>query len=270
MKPITIAAAAFLALMPTAAAVASGPESLRDCREQTDPDRVTQACSSVIDAGASETARNRATAYIYRAGVYLQKNDRPRALADYDAAIATDPTFSHGFFQRGLFYHRGGDLVRAKADYDTALKLDAKLIPAYLNRGTIHYQLLSYRLALADFDSAVALKPDDPDLLHNRGLARLALGRIDPAISDFSRALEHAPQFPRFWFNRGRAQAAKTEFAAAASDFAAALERDSGYTLAQTCLTAAKEAQAAKDAKRRPFFPMHCLRDVPTPPRPSL
>ncbi|MCC7348157.1 MAG: tetratricopeptide repeat protein, partial [Variibacter sp.] len=90
----TCAALVALALMGTAvpAAAQSAPadRALKDCMNLPDPDQNIRDCTTVIEQGEAQSARNRAIAYLNRAIAYLQKNDSARALPDLDAAIALD------------------------------------------------------------------------------------------------------------------------------------------------------------------------------------
>ncbi|MDH8324173.1 tetratricopeptide repeat protein, partial [Klebsiella pneumoniae] len=74
-----------------------------------------------------------AQAYYNRAHTYALKQERERAIADYDQAISLQPLFSD----------------------------------AYVNRAVLHLMLRNFKAALSDLDTAIRINPKDVTALTN-------------------------------------------------------------------------------------------------------
>src|SRR5262245_66657828 len=61
---------------------------------------------------------------------------------------------------RGLANHENGDYDLAMADFDKAIALDPTLAVAYSNRGMVHYDEGDHDRAVADYDTAIELDRD--------------------------------------------------------------------------------------------------------------
>jgi tetratricopeptide (TPR) repeat protein len=88
-----------------------------------DADNIIAICGALI--GNEKTARaDRIKALIARAGAYDRKDQIDRALGDYDTALRIDPTLADIFNIRGELWRRKGDRPRALADFAAAIKLN--------------------------------------------------------------------------------------------------------------------------------------------------
>ena len=83
----------------------------------------------------SRSSPQDATAYNNRGNARQAQGDLAGALADYDQAIALNPTGRHGLQQPGIARAAQGDLAGALADYDQAIVLNPQDATAYNNRG---------------------------------------------------------------------------------------------------------------------------------------
>lgn len=89
------------------------------------------ACTAVI--GSDAASEIRAKALNNRGVLESGDGDGPRAMADFDAALAIDPRYSAALYNRAQAWRRSGDTARADADFAQAVRLDpglAKFIPA--------------------------------------------------------------------------------------------------------------------------------------------
>ena len=110
------------------------------------------------------------------------------AIADYDKAIALDPTLAHAFSNRGLAKHVLKQYEAAIADFNKAIALDPTLAIAFSNRGVAKYELKQYEAAIADFNKAIDLDPNDSDALVMRAMAAGYLGDTQQMCRDFNAA----------------------------------------------------------------------------------
>jgi tetratricopeptide (TPR) repeat protein len=86
-----------------------------------DADKIIAVCSALVDN--EKTARaDRIKALIARAGAYDRKEMIDRAIGDYDTALRLDPTLADIFNARGELWRRKGDRPRALADFGAAIK----------------------------------------------------------------------------------------------------------------------------------------------------
>jgi regulator of sirC expression with transglutaminase-like and TPR domain len=95
----------------------------------------------------------------------------------------------------GVLYSERQELPKAEAEYRAAIDLDRKLPSAWYNRGKVYFELGRFDEAVRSFDRALRLYPTDLWALNNRALSLSALGRFDDARMDLNRALSLDPTF---------------------------------------------------------------------------
>jgi len=149
------------------------------------------ACTAIIESG-KETPANLAMAYYDRGTEYAASKNDVRAIADYDRAIAINPTAS-AYFNRGNSYHRTGNDEHSIADYDSAIQLDPKYVKAYTNRGNRYFTKGDYQAAIAVFQAALTVDPQHATALYGRGLSLEKLGRTTEGEADIAKAKEIDP-----------------------------------------------------------------------------
>ncbi len=79
-----------------------------------------------VSAHAQVTHRASAASYLERGNAWAAKGEWERAIADFDLAIAFDPSFAGAYYNRAIARHRVGNLVGALADLDRAIRLNLK------------------------------------------------------------------------------------------------------------------------------------------------
>ena len=88
-----------------------------------DADKVIALCGALIDN--EKTGKpDRIKALIARATAYDRKDQIDRAIGDYDTVLRLDPTLADIFNNRGELWRRKGDRPRALADFAAAIKLN--------------------------------------------------------------------------------------------------------------------------------------------------
>ncbi|PWT86843.1 MAG: hypothetical protein C5B56_11785 [Proteobacteria bacterium] len=157
---------AWLALVPAAqpAVAQQGPAGIgqaaleRATCETSFGLAATSACTRAITSGefsGRELARLRAR----RAEAFSKIGSLEAAIADYDAAIALDPTDPASFARRAGAWRDKGAFDLAIADYSEAIRLDPLLVSALVQRGLIYERQRQLGWARADFATALALPP---------------------------------------------------------------------------------------------------------------
>jgi tetratricopeptide (TPR) repeat protein len=88
-----------------------------------DADRIIAICGALIDNEKTQRA-DRIKALIARGAAYDRKEMIDRAIGDYDTVLRLDPTLADIFNARGELWRRKGDRPRALADFGAAIKLN--------------------------------------------------------------------------------------------------------------------------------------------------
>jgi len=105
-----------------------------------DADKIIVVCGALIDN--EKTLRpDRVKALIARAGAYDRNDQIDRAIGDYDTALRFDPTLSDIFNARGELWRRKGDRPRALADFGAAIKLNPQHEAARANYKSLAQEL---------------------------------------------------------------------------------------------------------------------------------
>src|SRR5713226_7136357 len=119
----------------------------------TDDDKIVSACGALIDHEKTERA-DRIKALIARGGAFDRKDMIDRAISDYDTVLRLDPAQADIFNARGELWRKKGDRPKALADFGAAIKLKPDHPAA---RG--NYKSLAQELERLGALKAVAGKP---------------------------------------------------------------------------------------------------------------
>jgi tetratricopeptide (TPR) repeat protein len=118
-----------------------------------DPDAIIAVCGALIDNDKTPRA-DRIKALIARAGAYDAREMIDRAIGDYDTVLRLDPTLADIFNARGELWRRKGDRPRALADFGAAIKLNPQHEAARAN-----YKSLALELERIGAQMAIKNKP---------------------------------------------------------------------------------------------------------------
>jgi tetratricopeptide (TPR) repeat protein len=160
----------------------------------SDDDRIVGACGMLIDN--ERTARaDRLKALIARGGAFIRKDQVERAIADYDDILRLDPQADF-FNTRGELWWRKGERPKALADFAAALKLNADHPLARDN-----YRKLARELERLGAQMAVAGKPSFNCATARRAVekaicANPELADLDRAIYAFNARVIREAQSP--------------------------------------------------------------------------
>jgi tetratricopeptide (TPR) repeat protein len=97
--------------------------------------------------------------------------DYPTALNFYNESIASDPTFTLVWIEKGKVLVRLNRSAEAISAYDSALALDNNISEIWNNRGEALMNLGRYTEALDSFEKALQIAPDYTTAKENKDLA---------------------------------------------------------------------------------------------------
>ncbi len=166
-----------------------------------DPDLSIGACTALIQSGR-EPNSNLALAYSSRGSAYDHKGLHDQAIADFNQAIAFNPSDAVSYINRGVAYAHKGLHDQAFADYNQAIALNPGDAIAYKDRGGGYEAKGLHDQAIADYTHAIALTPSDAGAYAGRGDIYKAIGRYDQAIADYDQAILLSPSYAEARANR--------------------------------------------------------------------
>jgi tetratricopeptide (TPR) repeat protein len=247
---------------PSGSSVPSAGNATRDHQDCTgsNPERVITGCTRMTQNPA-ESPHNRAIAFYNRGGIYKQRKDYDRAIADYSEAVKIDPQYVNAYINRGMAYDSKGDNDAAAADFSRAIELKPDEPLAYYDRGyirswekhdydgaiadlskaielgtkdapTYFYRAMAYqgkkdyRHAIADYDEGLKQTPNNAIALSYRGTSYQNLADFDHALADYNAAIKADPQYAPAYAGRGYLRRIQGDFDAAIADYSAAIKLD--------------------------------------------
>lgn len=158
-----------------------------------------------------------------RAGAAYGAGDFEQAIVDYSLFILLNPTFSQGYYWRGMSYVSLEDYENALNDLSRALDLPSPsaefTAEIYASRSAIYAQQEQFDLALADLDAGLLINDASPDLHYRRGLIYVNQQRNAEALADLNVVVDLAPNFPNGYSVRGYVHQQLGDLEAAAADF---------------------------------------------------
>lgn len=142
-----------------------------------DADKIIEICGALTDNEKTERA-DRIVALMARASAYGRKDMIDRAITDYDAVLRLDPTLADIFNARGELWRRRGDRPKALADFGAAIKLNPDHPTAKGNYKSLAQELerLGALMAVAgkpSFNCAAARRSVEKAICANPELANL-------------------------------------------------------------------------------------------------
>src|ERR1700688_84310 len=145
--------------------------------EAHDDDKIIAICGPVID-GEKTPRDDRIKALIARAGAYDRKDQIDRAIGDDDAVLRFDSTLADIFNARGELWRKKGDRPRALADFAAAIKLNPDHPTARGNYKSLAQELERLGALMAvynkpSFDCATARRAVEKAICANPELANL-------------------------------------------------------------------------------------------------
>ena len=175
-------------------------------------------CTTAIESGQLSPA-NLTIALLRRAGLYRQRGEGGRALADIDRALRLSPDNASALFDRGITYYVMDRPDLAVGDFTAVISLWPESAEAFDSRGKAYSVIGAYDEAISDFNRALGLRPDTADYLNNRGSIHSKTGDFKRAVRDFDDAIRLDPNHVAALYNRGMAYVAEGDADLAKKDF---------------------------------------------------
>ncbi|MGD8495864.1 MAG: tetratricopeptide repeat protein [Gemmatimonadales bacterium] len=172
----------------------------------------------------------------------------PRALEEFERAVAIDSTFALGWagVADGYVLGRGYRTLdlpldevirRARAAMQRAERLDPGLMETHAARGALLLYLeQDFRGAERELSKVIELSPSNAQAYDWLGDALMALGRLDEALPLYQQATELDPLFPLVHRDFARALEAAGQCERAVSEARKALELDPSHFFAYSML----------------------------------
>jgi tetratricopeptide (TPR) repeat protein len=120
-----------------------------------------------------------------------------QAIANYNQALARDPSLVEAHNNLGNLLDEIGDLTAARQHYETALRLAPDNALAHENLGTLLLKLGQFDQALGQYQAATRQQPADAHVPYLVGKAYLRRGEPDEAVKWLHQALELDPNDPQ-------------------------------------------------------------------------
>jgi len=173
----------------------------------------------------------------YEAGTraLFQDWDLELAIHEFTQALEIEPGFAPAYHLRGVAHREAGHWREAQADFDQALALNPSMAEVYLDRAQLYlYGLDQAEQALSDLTQAINLAPDYVEAYNLR--AQVYLWYLDDsaqALADLDTVIELAPDFGEAWCMRGSLYLNRDEYARALPDLRQGVERspDDAYCI---------------------------------------
>ena len=132
---------------------------------------------------------NLALAHHWRGAEYLKTGRDDEAIADFDRALALNPTLYAAYYDRAIALRHKGELTRAIADYSEAIRQNPDVNYFYLHRGQAYAANHQLNEAVADYKKALYYRPESVPAFVALGDALMEQGRRAEALDAFEQAM---------------------------------------------------------------------------------
>lgn len=165
----------------------------------------------------------------YQTGMQALANQETReAFAEFQRAIALEPSFAAAHYQLGLLYGQQSRWKPAVQAFQTAIHIDADFADAHCRLGEAYLiGLAQAKVAIPPLKRALQAQPDMERARRLLGTAYLRQNRIDDAIQHLKRASDTEARYLL-----GLAYFQKDDFAKAIPHFEAVIQREKRHAKA--------------------------------------
>jgi hypothetical protein len=127
----------------------------------------------------------------YSRGITFKKmGQKDRAIEDFDAVIAMDPTYYQAYNYRGILYGEEGSFDKAIEHFNKAIAIHPAYANAYANRGFTYAIIGQAHRALDDYNKAIELDEKFAAAYGERGNLYLRRGETGLALFDFQQGCD--------------------------------------------------------------------------------
>jgi len=164
LSVLVVAALAAIPASTTAAVLTVGGGYAHSCYKAADAQDARSTAIQTCNHALSEDALSpddRVATLVNRGIVHLRRIDLPQAEADFDAALAIDPTQAEAWLNKAVLHARHGKSVDAMPMVQKALELKTnRPALAYFVRAMAYEDSGNIRAAYHDLQRAQALEPN--------------------------------------------------------------------------------------------------------------
>ncbi len=155
-----------------------------------------------------------------RRGLQLANTgDIKGAIAEYEAALALDPSLAVAHESLITLYGRAGDWANAETHYRKAVALGFNLADVHYDYGVLLGLQQKWDQAAEAYRQALAVNPSHAQAHNNLGQILERSRQYDAALASYRRATDSQPTFRLAHFNAGRALVALGRPAEAIAEF---------------------------------------------------
>jgi len=239
MNPGCLAAAAFVAVLLSAAAGARGAQessgparaSVAQTKPATDPvPQLEQALAknpddpkinvalglAYLDRGddaralerlqhAVKVAPDSAEAHNWLGVVLLDRSDFPQGIAALRKAVALDPKYARAYANLGSALAKSGEFEEAEAVFRKALALEPESMTAHFNLGMALREKGDLKAALQHLRRVVEANPGNAAMHYELGQTLRQSGELGEAMAEFERAVAINPELREGYYALGAA-----------------------------------------------------------------
>ena len=136
---------------------------------------------------------DKATAYVYRGIVNLERENFYDAEEDFQTALAVESELKEALFDLALAQEN----IPKKIDdaiktYDTLLAIDEKFVDGWYNRGRLKLAKDDYKGAISDFESSLAIETINADAYNDIAIAYFKQKKYEDAWQFMQKAAEQS------------------------------------------------------------------------------
>lgn len=174
---------------------------------------------------------NFAEGYFWKGMIYLEQNDRVKAISSFLTTIEQNPEYTEAYMQLALLNLDPAPMI-AHQYLSNVLLLNPKHIEALYARGILVQRQGYPDSAMGDYDKILSLAPSHFDATYSIGYVHLLEERYDDAVAWFSKALQINHNDHKAIYNRGLAYEMRGDKDMAQQEYRTVLKIEPGFDLA--------------------------------------
>jgi tetratricopeptide (TPR) repeat protein len=164
---------------------------------------------------------HKARPYYGRAKIYNDLKQYPEAITDCNKALENDPRCAEAYNNRGmaLALLNRNNFPKAFADFDSALSIQPLYPDAMQNLANMLFMVGNYDSAIVKFYNFIQAFPNAVGGYNGLGASYMNKNMLDSAIVNFDKGIKLTTENAQLYFNRGLAYLKKNQFNSAMLDF---------------------------------------------------
>jgi serine/threonine protein kinase/Tfp pilus assembly protein PilF len=168
-----------------------------------------------------------AAAKAFRAQMLFAEGDDESALEAFNSAISLDPFDPVSYLGRAELFRKTGDMTQALRDLDSAQRVVPSFPASYTRRAELRMEQGLLEESLQDLNQIIADRPHSRWILRKRANVLIGLGEYEAALQDLDAFLEELPDFSYVYKRRAVCKIHLRDADGALVDIAKALELNS-------------------------------------------